>query len=181
MLEPSRRQRFEVTVLVHLHAGHNLARWLLRDQHGADDVLQDASLRAFRHFDAIQGPNPKAWFMAIVRNACMDWLASNARRVQEDRFDELIHGGPALDDLGRFESPETLAIRSAEVRRLHACLAALAPEFREVLVLREMEDLSYRDISAVVGVPMGTVMSRLSRGRDQLANAMRSGDRKVGS
>lgn len=181
MLEPSRRQRFEVTVLVHLHAGHNLARWLLRDQHGADDVLQDASLRAFRHFDAIQGPNPKAWFMAIVRNACMDWLASNARRVQEDRFDELIHGGPALDDLGRFESPETLAIRSAEVRRLHACLAALAPEFREVLVLREMEGLSYRDISAVVGVPMGTVMSRLSRGREQLANAMRSGERRASS
>lgn len=86
-----------------------------------------------------------------------------------------------LDDLGRFESPETLAIRSAEARRLHACLAELAPEFREVLVLREMEGLSYRDISAVVGVPMGTVMSRLSRGREQLANAMGSGERRASS
>lgn len=181
MTEPTRRERFEAAVLVHLGAGYNLARWLLRDERAAEDVLQDACLRAFRFFDGMHGATPKAWFMAIVRNACMDWIAISARRGDEETFDEAVHDRATLDADGRFESPETLAIRAADVRGLHACLAALSPEFREVLVLREMEGLSYRDISAVVGVPIGTVMSRLSRGRDQLAKLMRRRDKRNAS
>jgi len=177
--EPSRRERFEAAVLPHLDAAYNVARWLLRDEVAAEDVVQDASLRAFRHFDGMQGPSPKAWFMAIVRNACLDWMRLRKHRDVEDSFDEAEHGVPASDAAGQAESPESLAIRAADLRQLHACLDALAFEFREVLILRELEELSYREISAVVGVPIGTVMSRLSRGRDRLARAMRmAGERK---
>lgn len=167
--DPTRRERFEAQVLVHLDAAYNLARWLLRDPHVADDVVQEASLRAYRFFDGLQGPSPKAWFMAIVRNVCMDALAEARRGGPHESFDEAIHGAKWLDAIGPPDTPETLAMRAADNRLLHACLAALPHEFREVLVLREMEDLSYRDISTVVGVPIGTVMSRLSRGREQLA------------
>ena len=101
------------------------------------------------------------------------------RRGIEESYDEEQHGVAALDRSGRSESPESLALRAADVRRLHACLEALPREYREVLILREMEELSYREISAVVGVPMGTVMSRLSRGREQLARLIRApGERK---
>lgn len=174
MGEPSRRDRFEATVLVHLDAAYNLARWLLRDDIHARDAVQDASLRAFRHFDGMQGPTPKAWFMAIVRNACMDWLGVQKRRGVEESYDEAEHGAQFADHVGQSESPESLAIHAADVRRLHACLDALPTDYREVLVLREMEELSYREISAVVGVPIGTVMSRLSRGREQLIRLMRA-------
>jgi RNA polymerase sigma factor (sigma-70 family) len=177
--EPSRRERFETTILVHLDAAHNLARWVLRDDAAAEDVVQDASVRAFRFFDGMQGPTPKAWFMAIVRRTCLDWIGRAKRRGVEESYDDAQHGAAVLDTAGAAESPESLAIRAADIRQLHACLEALPREFREVLILREMEELSYREISAVVGVPIGTVMSRLARGRDQLARRMRApGTRK---
>ncbi len=175
MAEPNRQERFAATVLVHLDAAYNLARWLLRDEHAAQDIVQDASLRALRFFDAQQGPTPKAWFMAIVRNACMDWLAQRGRRGQEESFDNDLHAPAQLDRHGQVESPESLAIAAADARQLHACLDALPAEFREALILREMQELSYREISAVVGVPIGTVMSRLSRARDQLSRLMCDG------
>lgn len=179
MDDPSRRERFETTILVHLDAAHNLARWVLRDDAAAEDVVQDASVRAFRFFDDMLGPTPKAWFMAIVRRACLDWLGRARRRGIEESYDDAKHGVAVLDAAGAAESPESLAIRSADIRQLHACLEALPREFREVLILREMEELSYREISAVVGIPIGTVMSRLARGRDQLAQRMRApGTRK---
>ena len=142
--------------------------------------MQDACLRAFRYFDGMLGPTPKAWFMAIVRRACLDWSAANRRHIFEDSYDEAEHGGAVSAWCGRpVESPKSLAIRAADIRHLHARLEALPLEFREVLILREMEELSYREISAVVGMPIGTVMSRLSRGRDQLAQRMRApGTRK---
>ena len=141
--------------------------------------MQDASLRAFRFFDGMHGPTPKAWYMAIVRNACLDWIGVQKRRGVEESYDESLHGAAALDAAGRGESPESLASRAADVRRLHACLEAMPGEYREVLILREMEEMSYREISAVVGVPIGTVMSRLSRGRDRLARLMHApGERK---
>lgn len=170
--EASRRERFEAAVLVHLDAAYNLARWLMRDAAAADDVVQEASLRAFRFFDGLQGPSPKAWFMAIVRNACMDALTLRQRERQHESFDETEHDAVLLDAAGRPDTPEALALLAADVRLLHACLAALPGEFREVLILREMEELSYREISAVVGVPIGTVMSRLSRGRERLWQGM---------
>ncbi len=179
--EPSRRERFATTVLAHLDAAYNLARWLLRDADAAEDVVQEASLRAFRFFDGMQGPTPKAWFMAIVRNACLDSIALAKRRGIEECFDETAHGTTLLEAAARNHTPESLAILADDVRRLNECLTALPREYREVLILREMEDLSYREISAVVGVPMGTVMSRLSRGRDQLAGLMRAAERRKSS
>lgn len=174
MDEPSRRERFETTILVHLDAAHNLARWVLRDESAAEDVVQEASLRAFRFFDGMLGPTPKAWFMAIVRRACLDWIGRAKRRGIEESYDDAAHEAEVIDAAGTVESPESLAIRASNLRQLHACLEALPREFREVLILREMEELSYRDISAVVGVPIGTVMSRLARGRNQLARRMRA-------
>jgi RNA polymerase sigma-70 factor (ECF subfamily) len=167
--EPSRRERFESQVLVHLDAAYNLARWLLRDAQEAEDVVQEASLRALRFFESQNGPSPKAWFMAIVRNACMDSLTAARRERACEPFDDDTHGSWLLDGAARVDTPETLAARASDARLLHACLAELPVEFREALVLREMEELSYRDIGAIVGVPIGTVMSRLARAREQLA------------
>jgi RNA polymerase sigma-70 factor (ECF subfamily) len=161
--------RFETTVLVHLDAGYNLARWLTQDELGAEDAVQDACLRAFRFFDSLQGPSPKAWFMAIVRNACLDWIKNNRQRVLEEEYDDDVHGaGAAPPSIAPFESPEAAAVRTAEARWVRDEIAALPHEYREVVVLRELEELSYKEISVIVDVPVGTVMSRLSRGRDLL-------------
>ncbi len=171
--------RFETTVLLHLDAAYNLARWLTQDEFGAEDAVQDASLRALRFFDSQRGPNPKAWFMAIVRNASLDWLNERGRHGIVEEYDDEAHGGagePAAP-----EGPEHAAIRRADARDLHACIAALPVDFREVIVLRELEELSYKEISAIVDVPIGTVMSRLARARDLLAQKMQSSLRKVKS
>ena len=156
-------------VLVHLDAAYNLARWLTRDPSGADDAVQEACLRAFRFFDSLQGPSPKAWLMAIVRNACLDWLKDQRLRDTDEAYDEDRHAAsPVTQSNNAMESPETAAARTSDARWLHEGITALPREQREVLVLRELEELSYKEISAIVGVPIGTVMSRLSRGRDLL-------------
>ena len=162
MSDASKLSRFESVVLVHLDAAYNLARWLTRDDCGADDAVQDACMRAFRFFDSLQGPSPKAWLMAIVRNACLDWLKDQRMRGAEESYDEDLHTSSAM------ESAETAAARASDARWVRVGIAALPREYREVLVLRELEELSYKEISAIVGVPIGTVMSRLSRGRDLL-------------
>lgn len=179
--EPSRRQRFEAMVLVHLDAGFNFARWMLRDDAAAQDAVQEASLRAYRFFDGMQGGAPKAWFMAIVRNACLDALARQRRLGAEESFDEDLHGDALAASASAPDTPEALAMRAEDLRHLHAGLAALSREHREVLVLREMEAMSYLEISAVVGVPIGTVMSRLARGRDQLAGHVRAAQQRKSS
>jgi RNA polymerase sigma factor (sigma-70 family) len=168
-LRTAKLTRFETTVLIHFDAGYNLARWLTHDQLGAEDAVQDACLRAFRFFDSLQGPSPKAWFMAIVRNACMDWLKNNRQRTLEDAYDEEVHGaGTASASSAAIESPEAAAMRASDARWIREGIAALPREYREVVVLRELEELSYKEISVIVDVPVGTVMSRLSRGRDLL-------------
>ena len=162
--------RFAAAVLPHLDAAYNLARWLVRDAHDAQDVVQDALVRALRHFDGFRGGDPRPWLLAIVRNAAFAWLG--ARRpgevdVPEDELDAaLADGAPPTD-------PETLAIRRAERAAVDAAIAALPIAFREVVVLREFEEMSYRDIARITDVPIGTVMSRLSRGRHLLAAALR--------
>jgi RNA polymerase sigma factor (sigma-70 family) len=154
--------RFEAVVLTHLDAAYNLARWLTRDAAGADDAVQEACLRAFRFFDNMHGPSPKAWFMAIVRNACLDWLKDQRARGADVPYDDDLHADGAV------ESTEITVARDADAHWVRAGIAALPREYREVLVLRELEELSYKEISAIVDVPMGTVMSRLARGRDLL-------------
>ena len=147
MPDTGKLSRFEVVVLVHLGAAYNLARWLTRDASGADDAVQDACLRAFRFFDSLQGPSPKAWFMAVVRNACLDWLKDQRVRGAQEPYDDELHAS-------HMESTESAVARDAEARWVREGIAALPIEYREVLVLRELEELSYKDFSAIVGVPV---------------------------
>jgi len=167
---------FEQAVLPHLNAAYNLARWLTRDEAGAEDALQEACIRAFRFFEGQHGESPKAWFMAIVRNACLDWIKANRPRALEEPYDEDAHASPAPHG-----EPEPATARAAEARWLHACIAALPHEYREVIVLRELEELSYKEIGAIVGVPLGTVMSRLARGRDLLQKRLLAAPRRMTS
>jgi RNA polymerase sigma-70 factor (ECF subfamily) len=168
----------------HLDAAYNLARWLSGSPSDADDVVQEAYLRAFRFFSGFEDgdeSNARGWLLAIVRNT---WFTEWRRRVQladATPYDEEIAGDQALpgwsDDAG--VSPETLAVRKDEVQLVHRALESLPLVFREVLVLRELEDMSYKEVAAITGVPIGTVMSRLARGRKMLAAAVRAaqGDR----
>ena len=152
MRDQASRKRFEDSVLVNLDAAYNLARWMLRDESAAEDVVQDASLRAFRFFDGMNGPSPKAWFMAIVRNACRDWIKATRQRGLEETYEDDTHALEMTRSIhATLEAPDVAAERSADARWL-----------------RELEALSYKEISAIVDVPIGTVMSRLSRGRDLL-------------
>jgi RNA polymerase sigma-70 factor (ECF subfamily) len=152
----------------HLGAAYNLARWLTRNEHDADDLVQEAYLRAFRSFDGYRGGDPRAWMLRIVRNACYTWLAG--------RRNDPAHA-PAVDDPDELEDdaaggPEAATIRASDALAVQRALTALPAEFREVVVLRELEDCSYKEIAEIVGVPLGTVMSRLSRGRKQLVTLL---------
>ncbi|MBV8035016.1 sigma-70 family RNA polymerase sigma factor [Roseateles sp.] len=163
------RHRFEASVLPLLDAAHNLARWLLRDAAAAEDAVQEAALRAFRYFASLR-PNEDArpWFLGIVRNACFTALARERGRadvtlLDEDAWDHLEAQSPSPAP-----DPLTALGMRREQRLVDAALRALSPPMREVIVLRELEGLDYRDIAQIAGIPIGTVMSRLSRARAQL-------------
>ena len=162
---------------MHLNAAYNFARWLTHDEVTAEDAVQEASLRAFRFFDQMDGPRPKAWFMAIVRNACFDEMRERGLRAAEESFDETVHG-LAEEAQSNLVSPEAALMQAEALRDANARLAALPAEYREVVVLRELEGLSYKEIATVVGVPVGTVMSRLARGRDLLQGRARDAQRE---
>lgn len=165
----SRLSQFDAIVLVHLDAAWNLARWLLSDSSHAEDAVQEACLKALKAFEQRTGPNAKAWFLAIVRNCCMDVLRSLRHQRRTDPYDDDVLT-PASDE--RRDSPEAAAVRASEARWLRGLIDELPSEYREVLVLRELEDLSYKEISEIVCVPIGTVMSRLARARDGLADKL---------
>jgi RNA polymerase sigma factor (sigma-70 family) len=156
--------RFEELVLPHLDAGYNLARWLARDVDDAADVVQDACVRALKYIGAVQGRDARAWFLTIVRHAFYDWCRRN-------RPAEIVaHDGMALD-MSADESapgPEQVALQSAELRLLADAVAKLPLVYREVLILRELEELSYKEIARIADIPVGTVMSRLARARSLL-------------
>lgn len=159
------RRRFETQALPHLDAAYNLARWLARPPVDADDVIQDAMLRAFRSFDSFRGDNIKPWLLSIVRNCFLTAIVQVRAKPTLPLPAEDEAGGhdPAL--VAADPDPEAVVIQAQQSRRLGAVIAALPQDFREVLVLRELEDMSYRDIAQVTGVPIGTVMSRLARAR----------------
>lgn len=159
-----RRRRFEAQALPHLDAAINLARWLTRSNADADDVVQEAMMRAWRAYDGFRGGDIRPWLLAIVRNCWRSSLGDRKRRAHVELPDE--SAGEQLTDQGA--GPELSAIRSDEGRKLDAVIATLPQEFREVLILREMEDFSYREIATVTDVPIGTVMSRLARARAML-------------
>jgi RNA polymerase sigma-70 factor (ECF subfamily) len=163
-----RRRRFELLALPHLDAAYNLARWLAGNPMDAEDVVQDAYLRAYRYFDAFQGGNFRVWLLTIVRNAFVTWVRENrsGRMVfvpdtplaETADTDETAWGSKPRD-------PEALLMNSIDSQTLNRLMEKLPPRYREVLLLREVEDLAYKEIADVIGVPMGTVMSRLSRAR----------------
>jgi RNA polymerase sigma-70 factor (ECF subfamily) len=154
-----------------MRAGYNLARWLLRNDHDAEDVTQEAIVRAFRFFDGFTGDNPRAWLLTVVRNSAYTFLQQNRARELSTEFDEVLHSEQASDG-HTSETPEVLVLRSAQQRFLNEAVEALPVEFREVFVLREMEGLSYKEIADMARIPIGTVMSRLSRARRQLRAAV---------
>jgi RNA polymerase sigma factor (sigma-70 family) len=162
---------FEQTVMPHLNAAYNLARWLTRNNQDAEDLVQEASLRAFRSFDTFQGTDGRAWLLAVVRNTCFTWLRKRGDQPMAE-FDEQLHSRS-----DRAPDAEAVLLNRAALGSLNNCLEALPIEFRETIILRELEELPYKEISQIVGVPVGTVMSRLARGRkrlqDCLAGAMR--------
>lgn len=173
MTNRQKSARFEEQVLVHLDSAYNLARWITRDAVMAKDAVQDGSLRAFRAFDQMHGPNPKSWFLAVIRNTCIDLLREQRGRAIEEEYDEDQHGNGVALDGGGTMTPEDIAARASDARWLRSCIDALPREYREVIVLRELEELSYKEISTIVDIPIGTVMSRLARGRDLLQKRMR--------
>jgi RNA polymerase sigma factor (sigma-70 family) len=166
--EASKGARFEDVVLPHLDAAHNLARWLLRDDDDAADVVQDASIKALRFFGGFRGGDARAWLLTIVRNACFTWLRKSRPRDLAVPFDEEIHD----EDDAKVSNPETQALRQASGRSIQQALEDLPVDLRETIVLRELEGLSYAEIAAVAEIPIGTVMSRLSRARRRLQQAL---------
>ena len=154
-------RRFEELVLPHLDAAYNLARWLSRDPHDADDIVQDACVRAIKYLGSLHGTDARAWFLTIVRHAFYDWLSRN--RPSEIVPDDGTAIDSAIDHGGA--TPEQMALRNDQTQALADAIGALPLQFREVLILRELEDLSYKEIARVADVPIGTVMSRLARAR----------------
>jgi RNA polymerase sigma-70 factor, ECF subfamily len=162
---------FEEVVLPHMRAGYNLARWLLRNDQDAEDVVQEAIVRAFRFFDGFSGDNPRGWLLKVVRNCAYTFVQQKRERDADAEYDEKLHGNPATTGQSS-ETPELSLLRSGQRRLLNEAVEALPIEFREVFVLREMEGLSYKEIAEMAQIPIGTVMSRLSRARRQLQSAL---------
>jgi len=165
VLDSQDRARFEQLVLPHLDAAFNLARWLLRGRADAEDVAQEAMMRALRFFRGFHGGDARAWLLQIVRNTCYTWLEKNRSVDLTTEFDEELHPQPSV-------SPEALAIAGDNRERLTRALEELPPRFREVLVLRELEGCSYKEIAAITSAPIGTVMSALARARQRLQRVL---------
>jgi len=167
--DQSKVVRFEEIALPHLRAAYNLARWLVHNEHDAEDIVQESYLRALKHFSGYYGGDGRAWLLTIVRNTCYTWLQKNRLLRQADPIED------KLDELGTdFLDPEVLLLQHLDSQTVRNALQELPVEFREVVVLREMEALSYKEIANVVDIPIGTVMSRLKRGRERLHKLLAS-------
>ncbi len=175
-------QRFEDLFLPHLNAAYSLARFIARDPAAADDIVQESFLRAFRSFEKYRGGDAKSWLLAIVRNCSFDWSKSSRRAPPA--VDPADRAGTAPEPLERWipnpeqlgdctqDGPETAVVRQSEIDEVRALIRRLPEPFRETLVLRELEELSYKEIAQITGAPIGTVMSRLARARQMLTTEM---------
>ncbi|KQV83476.1 sigma-70 family RNA polymerase sigma factor [Rhizobium sp. Root1220] len=169
-------QRFQDMIVPHLDAAYNFARFLSRDADAAQDIVQEAFLRAYRSFGSYHGGDPRAWLFAIVRNCCHAWRQQDRRK---SRFEQPMNdeGGADTDEAGEREfaseedTPETATIRRSEQQRVRDVISRLPEAMREILVLRELADLSYREIADIIDAPIGTVMSRLARARREFSEA----------
>ena len=162
---PGVAPQFDEVVLPHLDAAHRLARWLVGNEHDAEDVVQEACLRALRYLQTFSSGNSRAWFLRIVRNTCHDWH-SRARQHATDVFDEERHSGTTVTT-----DPETLMLHAADVELIEHAMSELPDRFRALLELRELEGLSYQELADVLGIPIGSVMSGLSRARQAFRRA----------
>jgi RNA polymerase sigma factor (sigma-70 family) len=172
MVFPAGQDSFEAAVLPHLDAAYNLARWLMRNAQDAEDVVQEAMLRALTYFPGFRGENPRGWLLQIVRNAAYGSMKLNrgARLVSVEDEAAL----PELADPG--DDPEAALMKEQDREGIARLLAALPVELRETLVLRELEEMSYKEIAEITAAPIGTVMSRLWRARRLLAAAAKAGE-----
>ncbi len=167
MFEHIQLPNFEQEVLPHLDAAYNLARWLTRNDQDAQDIVQEAYLRAFRFFPGFRGGDARAWLMKIVRNTCYTWLHANRPLQDAAEFDENF-----FQPDSRAPNPEEVVLQKDSAALLRTALEKLPPNYREVLILRELEGMSYKEIADITGMPVGTVMSSLSRARGRLRQAL---------
>jgi RNA polymerase sigma-70 factor (ECF subfamily) len=163
----ARLKAFEETALPHLNAAYNLARWLTRNEHDAQDIVQESYLRAFRFFDGFKGGDGKAWLLTVVRNTFLTWRQRANRTMEIVVQDDVEHTAQT----GEPSALERL-VDASKIRALRNCIEQLPVDYREVLVMRELEEMSYKQISEVSSLPIGTVMSRLARARKRLAECM---------
>jgi RNA polymerase sigma factor (sigma-70 family) len=164
-------QQFEALALPHLDAAYNLARWLLRDEVAAQDAVQESYLRAFRFFDRFRGEEMRPWLLAIVRNTCWTYLSTlsinPSVELEEEALSELHE-----DAYSPSMNPEQLLLAKWNRQQIYGAIEALPASYKEIWVLRELEELTYEDIARIVSIPIGTVMSRLSRARALLRGAL---------
>ena len=169
MTDSTKKARFELLAMPHMDAAYNLARWLTGNTHDAEDITQEAFMRAFRFFDGFRGEDPRTWLLKIVRNTYYTYVRRQRGEGGSTEFDEELHSlpeGDAAEAMARVDAnPESIFARAEDVKVLDKAIAELPVEYREALVLRELEDLSYREIALALEVPIGTVMSRLARAR----------------
>lgn len=180
MTASTREERFQAMMLPYLDSAFNLARWLTRGHQDAEDIVQESYLRAFKFFDSFHGEDGRAWLLGIVRNTFYTWYQQNKTQAKNTQFEEELHGAQledAADTQFADYDPEALLMQKDNRRQLQRALETLSVEFREVIVMRELEDLSYKQIAGIIGVPIGTVMSRLGRGRKHLAKILASTNR----
>lgn len=169
MIDSTKSQRFQAMIMPHLNSAYNLARWLTHGHSEAEDIVQEAYLRAFKFFDSFHGEDGRVWLLGIVRNTFYTWYQQNKTQNKNTPFGEDLHGENIECFKSSDDNPEQILMQKDSQRVLNSALRALPIEFREVMVMRELEELSYKQIAEIVQIPMGTVMSRLGRGRKQLA------------
>jgi RNA polymerase sigma-70 factor (ECF subfamily) len=167
MFERDQLPNFEQTVMPHLDAAYNLARWLMRNEQDAQDVAQEAYLRAFRFFSSFRGGDARAWLLKIVRNTCYTWLHANRPLQEASEFDENLFPSDSCAP-----NPEEVVLQNDSDALVRKALEMVPQNFREVLVLRELEGMSYKEIADITGMPIGTVMSSLSRARGRLRQVL---------
>lgn len=172
---PETPGQFERVVLPFLDDAYTLARYLMRDEHDAQDVVQESFLRALRYYDRHPIDNARAWLLTIVRRTCYSWKSSDRAHAATEEFDESLHSPP-----GSSPDPAEHAVAVSRREQLLTALERIPAEFREVIILRELQELSYREISQVIDAPLGTVMSRLSRARLRLQAALAKREPAVG-
>jgi RNA polymerase sigma-70 factor (ECF subfamily) len=175
--EKDKTRAFEALVLPHLDAAYNLARWLTRNDQNAEDLVQVAYLRAFKFFDGFRGTDARAWLLTILRNAYFTSLRDNRHEDADVSFDDDLHGqGMEQSDASFYDignSPENVMVAHDTKRLVNQALESLPQTFREVIVLKEISDLSYKEIAEIADIPLGTVMSRLARGRKMLGDYLK--------